>query len=636
MKGLAFNLKEFFKRTETHAFSIAFICAFILFPCFFDRVITPLQNSGPSWLTLDPSWMITLNKVNIDHLVWGKEFVLTYGPLSYLSTRIGWGINGNHLVLFDLLLTFNFFYLFFVTYIKSKNKAFALFLIIATTVNLPSYFGPGTAFVLMAFLVFWIRQNIEESNHLSYTMQICIVSLLFFIKFNTGLISFVLFLAGMLYNLIFGKTKWLIVVFYFTISVAAVLFLATKLNVAFWPYLKGGLEMVKGFNEIMYLDEPFPDEHLFAKVIILLSAGYLFISMYFSKEFLPKTIFVFFLFLLPLFVLYKQGFVRGDIGHILEFYHYCLLLILCFSDIYSTTAENRKWILVAIVGITLFYSKKRDSRLFDFDYRMSKGNYLSGFKNFNDSSSLHIFPNNNQVPEAIKSRVAKHTVDAYPWNAQLLLENRLNYVPRPVFQSYTAYTAYLENLNFNFYTSQKAPKFIFYEFDAIDNRYPLFDETKMNLCVLRNYICVDTFSFGNRPVLLLERKSKPPPPITFTKTKEFEMSINDEIPAKTESYYEFKLSNTLGGKLVSTFSYAPEMLISIKTADGQYSEYRTSKELLASGIAGNRLFNSTIEFYHYLRQDSVNTGREIVSYRIKPKQPDLFNDRVKVTEYKIN
>ena len=62
-------------------------------------------------------------------------------------------------------------------------------------------------------------------------------------------------------------------------------------------------------------------------------------------------------------------------------------------------------------------------------------------------AGFHLFPNNNQLPQSVLNKVGNNTIDSYPWNTQILLENKLNFMPRPIFQSYAAYTTDLEQMN---------------------------------------------------------------------------------------------------------------------------------------------------------------------------------------------
>jgi hypothetical protein len=629
------NLKaNYFTKINIIGFLISIIAAYFLFPPYFDMGIFPVQPSEYLWMSLDPSWISALNYVKIQGLTWGKDFAFTYGPLSYLSTRVGWGQTRESLLLFDLFYYLNFTTIFFITFKKSQNKWLTGVLIAAIAIILPHYFGAANAFVLLAFLLFWIRLSLDNNKPLIYVFQASILVLLFFIKFNTGLISFILFIAAIVYKLMSKKDKPLYLIGYLFLPFIIIYFSAAFLNVEISSYISSALEIVSGFNDVMYLERSFGDRHLFAILILLLSLTILFYNVFNNKEKpLLKRLFIVFIFSISGYVLYKQAFVRADEGHILEFFNYILLMIFCIYDFHiEINKKIPKGMLVVIVIISVFFVNKIDANPFNFEVKLSKPGYLEGFESFTDSSSVHLFPNNNQLTQNIKNRIGKNTIDTYPWNTQLLLENKFNFTPRPVFQSYTAYTPALEEKNFEHYSSDKAPKFVLYDYGSVDDRYPLFDETKLNMVLTKNYTCVDTLLVNNRLNLLLERTNNKP--VKFVQTKEYAMYIDSPLVPKEGVYYKVFLYRNLLGDFVSIINHAPEISLLIQTKDGSKKYYKTSKGLLETGIFGIQHISNTRDFKDIMTQ-SNKEQRQILAYYFKPKSLSLFKDKIRVIEYKI-
>lgn len=647
----SFNFTEFVQKKEFVAALVALLGAFFLFPYFFEVYLFPLGVLPPDpsmvidlnrtypWLSLDPSWNMALNKFNIDHLVWGKDITFTYGPLAYLSTRVGWGISRYHLLLFDLFVALNFFLIFYNAYIKSENKKIALLLLIATCIFLPSTFASGNALVLLAFLIFWIRRSLDEGKIHYYVMQIAIIVLLFFIKFNTSLISFFLFFIALAYKILFTKENKGQLAIYIAVPVILVFIFSKLLNVSVFEYLVGGLNMVSGYNEIMFLTMPVVVEYKYTYAIIAISVFIILWKMYLEKkQGLYKNLVTFALFSTSIYVLYKQAFVRNDIQHILDFNKFSLLFILCIPDFYAKQiGKFSYWLVAAIIVFAFLFSKKRDDHLFKLKERVFKSAYVKGFANFSDTSGIRLFPNVNQIPDSIKAKIGKSSVDIYPWNIHLLFENKLQYKPRPTFQAYTAYTPYLENLNFDFYNSDNAPEFVIYDYDGIDNRYPLFDEPKVNLVILKNYEYSSFFNFSGRPNLVLKKKSGKLNKVSLQKIQEYDITTLDGIQPKENSYYELFISNTMKGKIASVLSHAPEVFLVVRTKDGMQREFKTSKKLLESGIFSNRLFSTTQDVFNYLvLKENLKPENEIVSYSLRFSSPASFKNSIKIIEYKIN
>lgn len=627
------TLKNYFfnhpGKQERIAFIIAFLGSYFLFPFFFT---CPMPAS--TWDDLDPSWRMTLNKINYENLTWGKDFIFTYGPLSYLSTRMSWGINKYQFIFYDLFFAFNFFCIFYKTYVRSSNKLLGTLLIIVVAVFLPIYFGSGNALVLNAFLLYWIRESLEENKPFYYIMQMAVLVLVFFIKFNTGLVAFIFYSAALAYKLIFTNEKKIVNLLYLFAAPAMLIISARFLHVALWPYLTGGLNLVSGYNEIMYLNEHYVLETISLLVIGVFILILMYQKFFMRKENLPKKLVTAFIFGASFYVLYKQGFVRADIEHISQFYDYMPLLILSIRDFHDHKTRNSSVVLIVLIlGISMFFGNTRKAFTFSVKAKILKGDYIAGFRNYSPALPISLFDKSGQLPAAIKHKVAHASVDIYPWNGHLLIQNLLHFTQRPVFQSYTAYTPYLEDLNFNFYNSKKAPEYVFYDYNSIDNRYPLLDESKVNLLILKNYTCVDTFIFYEKKMLLLKKTNTAK--TNLKKLREYETNFNELLVPRDSIYYEVFISNTFGGKLISFLRHSPEISLIIKTADGKIHTYKISKKLLETGIFSSRFYTTTDDFLRGLKKDSLNAGDKVLGYGFEASSPGLFNTSVKVVEYKI-
>lgn len=615
---------------------LAFIGTFILFPPYFDMGLYPVQVSEFSWASLDPSWVITLNYANLKQLVWGNDIVFTYGPLSYLSTRVGWGVNKIDFIIYDLFISFNFFYIFFKGFVKSQNKKLTTLLILSIGFIIPFYFGSGTALILFAFLLFWIRESLENNNYINYIFQITLLVLMFFIKLNTGLISFVLIFVVFIYQWIFNKPSRKILIAFLIILPTLLIIFSSLLHVAIANYIISGLNLISGFNEIMYLDLDLKNELFFVCLFIALSVIILLPKVYRENKIQYKGLVLLFTFSLTIYVLYKQAFVRADMGHIVEFFTYSLLILFCFREFHIEKMNfNSKAIVLVLIFISFFVTKRREDNLFNFKQKLQKGEYLTGMSNFTQTSGVHLFPNSNGIPQNIIGKIGQETVDIFPWNISLLFENKLNYSPRPVIQSYTAYTPYLEDLNFAHYNDKiKAPKYVLYQNESIDNRYPIFDEPKVTIALLNNYKCVDTFSINKKPILLLEKKNDFKS-ITFKKVKEYETDIKTPIIPIENTLIEVEASSSLLGNFQSLLTHTPDLFIMINTSDGKGNGFKTSKKLLKSGLISNYFVNTTADFKYYSNKENLNPIQEVKSYVVWPLKDKFYTSKIKVTEYKI-
>lgn len=616
-------------------FIIAFIGAFLLFPNYFESNITPVPLSQPLWMSLDPSWGIALSYVKLKNLIWGTDIAFTYGPLALFCTRAGWGENKFTFLFFDLFMFLNFFLIFFLSFKKSMNKLITTLLIAAVCIIMPLWFGSANSLILMAFLIFWINLSINDPKLIYYFFQIIIITLVFFIKFNTGIIAFPLFYAGIIYNIVSKKRNLVYTIIVALTPLILIPIFCSILNVSLVNYIKSGLEMIKGYNDVMFTENTIDNSYRYSILIAaLLTIVLILNTKLFIKEKLLKNATTFLLAAISIFVLFKQSFVRADGGHVYDFFIFIPLLILCNTNFHFNI---KKWyslvILIFVIIIPFNFLFQEKSRPVEVSLKFSKSNYISGFKGFTETSGMQLFPNNSQLPSSVLQKIGNNTVDIFPWNIQLLLLNKLQYHPRPVIQSYTAYTPYLENLNFEHYNSSKAPEFVIYEIGGIDNRYPFFDESKVSLALSKNYRVVETYNFDGRVGLLLQKKSDFKK-IQLEKTREYAMILNTPLTPKKDIFYEIEVYNSLLGRLSSIINHSPEINLVIKTKDGLTTEYRTSKLLLETGVFFDKKINETKDFSSIF-DNSFNASQEIKYYNFKPINETYFNDKVRITEYKI-
>ena len=91
-----------------------------------------------------------------------------------------------------------------------------------------------------------------------------------------------------------------------------------------------------------------------------------------------------------------------------------------------------------------------------------------------------------KLPNEIKNKVANKSVDIIPWELSLVKANNLNWNPRPIIQSYSAYTEFLDSKNYKNIIEFPRDN-IFYSFYTIDERHPFFDEPKTFFNIFCNY-----------------------------------------------------------------------------------------------------------------------------------------------------
>jgi hypothetical protein len=101
------------------------------------------------------------------------------------------------------------------------------------------------------------------------------------------------------------------------------------------------------------------------------------------------------------------------------------------------------------------------------------------------------------------SKLKRGTADIAPTEIDIAYAYGLTWRPRPVMQTYSSYTAGLDQLDATYLGSARAPDRILLQFSAIDGRYPLFDEPAATRALFQGYRTEEVSSgyalFSRRP-----------------------------------------------------------------------------------------------------------------------------------------
>lgn len=224
--------------------------------------------------------------------------------------------------------------------------------------------------------------------------------------------------------------------------------------------------------------------------------------------------------LFTLFLGFKHGFVRQDFHVVL----FCIIVLLIISlyliKIDDNPVKNKPKlymiyliVLLSCVGITFqrinyinYINEPSKLSLLTIirNYKFSNLNPSKVANNINivvllldnnkfqaevqriTSENLVKLNNRLKLPDSVLEKVQGKTIDIIPWEFSLIPGNQLNWKPRPIIQSYSAYTEKLDELNYQS-LSQSPRDYLIYHFQSIDDRHPFFDEPKAFSYVVCNY-----------------------------------------------------------------------------------------------------------------------------------------------------
>ena len=209
--------------------------------------------------------------------------------------------------------------------------------------------------------------------------------------------------------------------------------------------------------------------------------------------------------------------------------------------------------------------------------------------------------------EAAKAKIAAATalpptngvVDLYPNSQALLLASNRDYYPRPVMQSYSAYTPERTFLNANHLEGPHAPKTVFFAIEPIDGRYPTLDDGPSWPALLGQY----QFRSFAQAYAVLDRvegaSASTIDPIIVSETPRFGDGVL--VPQDTPFVWaKMQFNPTLLGRFASIVFKMPLLQMDVTTANGQTTTFR-----LVPGVANAG----------FLLSPAVTTAHDFVALR---------------------
>jgi hypothetical protein len=251
------------------------------------------------------------------------------------------------------------------------------------------------------------------------------------------------------------------------------------------------------------------------------------------------------------------------------------------------------------------------------------------------------------LPQPFLDKIKKSTTDILPWEQTFILYNELNYKPRPVFQTYQAYSFYLDSLNSQFYESKLSPEFLLFSNHTIDTRNPFWEETYTKLAILKNYSIIDSAKFSKdkfpsfytaedpAEILLLKRNpnKKKIELINSQKIKFNSEYTIDLLPTNNIVIMNFDFKSSLQGSIRSLIFQSALVEASV-LVDGVWSrKFRVFPSIFKHGVIINKSILNTNDSKNFF---SSNTNLISNVSKVKFYFTDVSRYFQLPTDYTLN
>jgi hypothetical protein len=563
--------------------------------CAFAFLLIVAFGAPPRALGLDPSWTEVLAWGFLNHAQWGRDLIFTYGPLgflqpyaSYVEGIFPWYAAGEIVLPAAFALTIGLLLrrsslallgLFALAYVcwcsrLAGDVSWALTLLFGTVYLVSRSDGRATmGWWIAVALLGPAFGAIALAKFSLFPLWALCVAILAAAQVLSGRWRRALLLAG-----------------WFALALV-VLWLACGQKLSSLPLFIGvSLEIASGYPHAMGDRAPLLYEFLGLALLGLFLLSCVYAAWHQRGDRLALAIVSLVAAAAVLFWL--AFFTRGD--HWPWFYP--AISLLPFAFLFDARFHSLRYLrqaLAATVLLAICIEPPPRTIASDASFRVRNGVYnlahlpqLAAIRK-SEWRSVSLAAN---LPK-IRVRVGRARVDMVTLEQGMLLLNGLNYAPRPVFQSYSAYTPYLARLNESYFLGANAPDFVIFRLDYIDGRLPMMEDALALVALLKLYRPV----LSERGFLLLRRDRKETADPVQALAGAIPAALGTEVPiggggATTLAFIHIDLNAF--GRIYTLLFREPALYITQSTASGEKQRHRLVRPTAASGFVVSPMIES--------------------------------------------
>lgn len=634
-------------------------------------ILTFGQTPAPD--QLDPSWMQSLGHAYVNNFQFGIDYIFTYGPLGYYYNPA----STYDSALFYKYIAWQFVIcLFIATYIViaalrirgsfTRHTYLFLAVVVLSIFQSPLRFLVSILVAVSlimtppAFIAISIRRHLALLGSVLIFLSVAAVarfSCLILAVVGVACVSGVHALSGESTS----RKLSIAIPVSFVFCFLATWCLAGQSLLTLPSFISNSLQIISGYADAMSADGaavPLAKTQIHVAFWCILALSSLMILRLLRRPRRWARMIEAVFFLCVLFLAWKNGFVRHDPGHLAMFFGTALAMPFLIECQQGT---DKHW---TMVFAALRYAA---ALLAMFGLFQSWKVYGYGPASFVGTWNQRIVTNlervftlkqqraaHEQELSRLKQRLALPTirrvvghrsVDIFFWEQGMALINGLNWTPRPVSQSYAAFTPKLTALNADFFLGSKAPRYAIIKMQTIDGQFPLMQDSAALAILLRDYRPL----LQEKGYLLLERAPRKIGRVPAGKTlveRRLRFGETLDLSRFNEQalLISFHLEKTWLGRLSSLLYKAPTIEMEVKTA-GWTRRFRVIPGMVRQGVLINPLILDQFDLVDwYLNHKQL---KKVKSLRLSVKPnvslprvlaiKDVFRPQVsvKVSEFSI-
>jgi hypothetical protein len=540
----------------------------------------------------------------------GRDIIFTYGPLGFLVAptyfgqvplfRVIWETCGNLALAATLVgIGGGFGWFRFGLYYISLVAALLI--------------APATSshFTVPLLVIFWLL----PATATPFQAAVSIIWIIFFslVKSNFAVYGLIGVAAATILALL--RRQWSrawIVPLAYALGFLLLWIISGQSLVCLPRYLRGSWEIADGYLNAMATNDLPRETWRVLGLAWLPVIGYGFDLLRRRKLQRPQTLWLSLYIALLWFLLWKYCATRADEFHLLG--ALSSIMVVAAASLGDRIAILDLLVPLCIIGVWTFKSTVVGDMPHQFVLRLGTS--------FNDllrpQHRARVFAEQQRLDHNLHAHpelrriVGTDSIDMISCEQVELLREGLNYRPRPVFQSYTAYTPWLLQQNLRYYESPAGPQYVFVRLQPIDFRYGALEDGRLLSELPRRYSVVHR----EKDYVLLHRKAvQPEHEQTRRLLTRRRATLEQEIPLPPEGDCAIELrarfQPSIRGR-VRSFLVQPALLTMVLTDEkNQQHACRIVPQLSASGFVIHPLLRSNQDFDDFVEGRAHHLVRSI-------------------------
>ncbi|HEV8114457.1 MAG TPA: hypothetical protein VGR31_16920 [Planctomycetota bacterium] len=558
----------------------------------------------PVGVDIDASWSWVFHEVWSRPLVCGRDVVFTYGPYGFLLTE------SYHPATFAVrIAVFAAVSLLLVSVLWRivRARTSSPLLALAWTILLVESMAVGSAqanlFLHLEFLLVALAWTLAQERTGRILLHLLVVT-----AAVGALAKFTLLLGALVAVVaVVVRRRAPSLLATFGAAFLAAWWIAGQPLAALPSYLSTSVEISAGYAESM--GRAAPAAQILGFLACAAVAGWLFARAIGGAGLALAAL---------LFLVFKAAFVRYDAPHAVQG-ESALLLLLAGSQIQHPTRPRRLLPSVAAVAAI--------AGVFALTSALAASPWSASWPEEIEAAAevctgrAHLRARHEAALAAIRSDAPlpplAGTVDLVPARVGLVLAADLAYAPRPVIQSYCAFSPRLLQLNAEHLAGDAAPAHVLFTIvDAIDGRLPAMDDSLCLPVLLARYDI--TGAAGEHLVLALRERARPMhlEPIATRRVRFGETFFIDPVASGVGIWAELHVEPTLRGRAAGFLYRPPVLRLAVRLADGSVGSFRLVPGIARAGFLLGPLLQDDDEYRRFAAGAADLSTRDVRSISV--------------------